>query len=573
MAFDGLFIYSVIDELKNKLTGGKVDKINQPEKDEIILTIRNNKNTYRLLISASAVYPKIHITSVNRQNPINAPMFCMVLRKYLQSSRIISIKQLSTDRVIIIDFQSPDDLGYESIYSLFIEIMGRHSNITLIRKSDNIIMDSIKHVTPDINTIRCLYPGIKFIYPPSSQKMDPFDFEFEEFYKNIMSMKDSIDEKLFLKLFTGVSKPLSKEMYTILNVKDIEINYENCKIMYDKLLKFFNIFKSKNFSYTAYIYNNSFKDFYCIDLNIFNKYKAKKYNSPSELAEEFYYKKDTSDRLNSKSMNIQKLLNTNIERCSKKLNILQKSLKKCKDKDSYKLCGELLTANIYMIKKGQKSIEVENYYENGSHVNIKLNENKTPSENVQYYYKKYNKLKRTEKEASLQLENTQKEIEYLQSVLSSIESCENYEDIEEIKNELMETGYIKFKKNAKKKKEIKSKPIHKVSSEGIDIYIGKNNFQNDYLTLHFANKHDIWMHVKKVPGSHVIVKFKDKILQKTLEEAALFAAHYSKASSSSKVAVDYTEVKNVHKPNGAKPGMVIYYTNKTMYVNPQTIDD
>ncbi|MDF2504026.1 MULTISPECIES: NFACT RNA binding domain-containing protein [Clostridium] len=572
MALDGIYIYSILCELKDKFIGSRISKINQPEKDELNFLIRgvDNKN-YRLLISASSSYPKIHITKNNKTNPLTPPMFCMVLRKYLLNGRIVDIRQVSTDRIIIFDFESVDDLGFNSIYSLVVEIMGRHSNITLIRQRDNIIMDSIKHITPEINRFRSLYPGIKYVYPPKSERLNPFDFNKSDFTNYLTSNAIDIDEKMFSKIFTGVSKPLSKEVFFRLS-KNIKMDNINSNDIYEYIANLFNDIKNYKFSYNAYSENGIIKDFSCIDLTNLSTMDKIEYNSSSELLENFYFEKDRADRLNNHSVDLQRIVNTNLDRCLKKDQILSQKLLECETKDKYRLYGELLTSNIYSIKKGEKNVTLQNYYsENLENITITLNENKTPSENIQKYFKKYNKLKTTEKMAKIQLEANSKEMEYLQSVFTNIKNCEDYNEIEEIKKELIETGYIKFNNKNKKKSSKTSKPYHFTSSDGIDIYVGKNNFQNDYLTLKFADKRDIWMHTKNIPGSHVIVKKLGPVPDKTLEEAAGLAAYYSKAKHSNNVAVDYTEVKNVKKPSGAKPGMVIYLTNKTINIMPKKL--
>lgn len=569
MALDGIFLYSLVSEMKEKILSGKVDKVNQPEPDEIVLVIRGVKQNYKLSLSASAVYPKINFTEKNKQNPLVAPMFCMVLRKYLTGSRILDIIQLSTDRVVIMDFESLDEMGFNSIYSLVIEIMGRHSNITLVRKRDNIIMESIKHVTPDMNTVRNLYPGIPFVFPPASDKLNPFNVDFEEFKDYIVHRSVDFDEYFFSKVFTGVSIPLSKEIYHRLKNKSISLSSMNLRKAYDYIHFFFADLKSCNFSFSAFASEDNIVDFHCIKFETFAAYKLLSFDSPSEVVSQYYYLKDKYDRLNSRSLDLQRLLNNNIDRCTKKISILNENLEESIEKDSFRLKGELLTANIYSIKKGDKSVSVVNYYdEESSELVIALDENKTPSENIQVYFKKYNKLKKSEENSAAQLVLAKDELSYLYSVLNSLKNIECYEEIEEIKEELINTGYVKFKKSKKIKKVKSTKPIHIVSVDGIDIYIGKNNLQNDNLTLKFADKHDLWLHTKDIPGSHVIIKAFGQIPDSTLLEAAEFAAYFSKAKESSKVAVDYTEVKNVKKPNGSKPGMVIYTTNKTIYAEP-----
>lgn len=573
MALDGIFIHSVLKELKEKILGGKVEKINQPEKDEIVLSIKNGRKNYKLLLSASPVYPKMHITVKSKQNPLQPPMFCMVLRKHLSPSKLVDIRQLDTDRIVFLDFESSDELGFNSIYTLVIEIMGRHSNITLVRKRDNLIMDSIKHITPEINTVRSLFPGIKYVFPPTSNKLNPLSFTKEDFVKFLTTTSTKIDKSFFSKVFTGISSSFSKELsYKLNSEKDFSEN-SNLDFLYDSCRKIFDEVINDNFYFASYIENEKVKDFYCYKLTYLNKCKEKCYTTPSQLIEEFYYEKDKCDRLSNKSSDLSKLININLERCTKKIKILIDSIKEAKNKDTFRIYGELLTSQIYNIKKGDSHIGIQNYYsEKMEYLDIKLDKNKTPSENIQRYFKKYNKLKKTEQAANEQLKIAKEEMEYLTSVMTNIKNCENYDDIEEIKRELMESGYIKFKKSNTKKKGRDSKPMKFVSSDGIDIYVGKNNLQNDYLTLKFGDKRDIWLHTKEIPGSHVIIKNFGKVPDKTLEEAANLAAYYSKAKNSSKVAVDYTEIKNVHKPNGAKPGMVIYYTNQTIYTEPTKPD-
>jgi predicted ribosome quality control (RQC) complex YloA/Tae2 family protein len=574
MALDGIFLHSITSELKQYLIGSKIDKVNQPEKDEIILTIRGAGFNKKLLISASSSYPRIHFTESNKQNPMQPPMFCMVLRKYLIGARIVDIQQLDSDRILVINVESSDELGFNSIYSLVVEIMGRHSNITLLRHRDNLIMDSIKHITPDINSYRSLYAGIKYVYPPASSKLNPLDFELEDFRNYILNNSVVFKENMFSQIFNGVSVLLSKELWFRVENHFSNISYDEIDKLYSLVLDFFNILKEGKFKFLCFLDDDVLKDFYCIDLFSLSGYTTIEYESASHLVESFYFQKDKLDRLNSKSADLQKLLNNNLERCHKKQEILGKTLEECKEKDLYKMYGELLTANIYSIKKGDKVASLLNYYADNAdeYICIKLDENKTPSENIQYYFKKYNKLKKSQEAAIGQLKNNESETEYLQSVLTNIKNCETYEEIEEIRSELVETGYIKFRKTLKNKKIKALKPLHFISSDGIDIYVGKNNIQNDNLTLKFADKNDTWLHTKNIPGSHVIIKSSKEIPEKTLEEAAIIAAYYSKAKDSSKVPVDYTQVKNVKKPSGSKPGMVIYYTNKTIYVTPNELN-
>ncbi|MDY6011776.1 NFACT family protein [Clostridium sp.] len=563
MALDGIFLSSLLTDLKESIIDSKIDKINQPEKDEIILQLRKNRSNIKLLISASSQFSRLHITNIQKENPLKAPLFLMVLRKYLVGGLITDITQKDSDRIVTIHVSSRDELGFDSKYLLIVEIMGRHSNITLVRERDLKVMESIKHITPDINTYRVLYPGVTYVYPPTSTKLNPFNFTEKDLINILEDSSYNLDENFFFKNFTGVSKILSKELYS--NLSSYNYSVKDTERLYKFIKNLFNDIKN-NPSFNIYVDDNGIlKDFHAVKLS---SLKAINYEDPSKMLDEFYYKKDKQERLHSRSQNLQKLIHTNIERCNKKEKILENTLEDCKSKEDFKVKGDLLTSFIYSFKKGDKSITLQNFYdENLPDVEIKLNPNKSPSENVQIYYKKYNKLKKAEEEAYIQLEKNEDELKYLNSVLTNILNADSYDEIEEIKNELMETGYLKFKKSSQKKKN-KSKPLHFISSDGIDIYVGKNNLQNDYLSLKFANKNYMWMHTKDIPGSHVIICSND-VPDNTLEEAAILAAFYSKAKTSSKVPVDYTLVKNLKKPNGAKPGMVIYHTNYTMYTEPK----
>ena len=573
MALDGIFLYSLANDLQKSILNSKIDKINQPEKDEIILTMRKDRSNIKLLISASPRFARIHLTNSVKPNPIKAPMYLMVLRKYILGGRIISLTQKDNDRILIIEIENRDELGFDSVYSLIVEIMGRHSNITLVRNRDNKVMESIKHITPDINSFRVLYPGVNYVYPPSSTKLSPISATYDELSSFISKNSIIFDSNFYSNCFTGISKLLSSELY----YNTIESNnsptrqeiYENFKKFADNL--------QENISYN--IYTNKagiLKDFYCLKLNTLEEeFLHLPYDNPNTLMDAFYEKKDKQDRLQNKSIDLQKLINTNIERCNKKARILKETLAECDEKDSLRIKGDLLTSYIYTIKKGDKECTLLNFYneDEEEYLKIALNETKTPSENVQYYYKKYNKLKTSEEYAKVQLEKNLQEIEYLNSVFTNILNADNYIEIEEIKNELIETGYVRYRKNSKNSKKPKaSKPLHFVSSDGIDIYVGKNNLQNDDLSLKFANKNHLWLHAKDIPGSHVIV-CAFEVPDKTLEEAAIIAGFYSKGKESSKIPVDYTKVKELKKPNGSKPGMVIYHTNKTLMINPNDFNN
>ena len=571
MALDGIYLNSLVSELRENLIDSKIDKINQPEKDEIILTIRGKGNK-KLLISSSSTYPRIHFTNISKVNPLKAPTFCMVLRKYLCGGKILDIYQEDLDRIVTFKIETKDELGFESIYNLIVEIMGRHSNISLVRERDNKIVESIKHLTANKNSYRVLYPGVDYVYPPKSTKLNLFNLDFDSLKNFFKDNPIEFNESFFSRILTGVGKSYSAELY------NKYLNEVDSEIVLDKLFNFLENIKATlfdNTSYTMFSKDGRLFDFYFKDLEIYNSCEKESLETNSELLETFYSEKDKQDRLHAKSVDIHRLLTTNIDRCLKKIKILNATLEDCAKKEIYKVKGELLTSYIYSFKKGDKSVNVLNYYnsEEEEYLDIALDINKTPSENVQHYFKRYNKLKTAEIEALKQLELTNSELDYLYSVATNLENADNYEEIEDIKKELIESSYIRFRRTGKQKKEKISKPLHFKSSEGIDIYVGKNNIQNDTLTLKTSDKRYTWLHTKDIPGSHVIIA-SFEFSEQTLLEAATLAAFYSKAKDGNKVPVDYTLIKNVKKPSGAKPGMVIYSTNKTILIDPpKSIDD
>lgn len=573
MAIDGIYLYSLVQDLKKSIINSKIDKINQPEKDEIIITLRKERKNLKLLISASSKYPRFNLTDVIKTNPLQAPMFTMVLRKYLIGGKIIDIIQHESDRIVKFLIEATDELGFNSIYTLIVEIMGRHSNITLVRERDNKIMECIKHISPSMNSYRVLYPGITYKYPPQSTKINPFLFNNTTLHEFVENNSVNFNKNFFVSCFTGISKPLSEHLYAEYNKLYTDFSIDNVS----KFISDFLTNLKNNEVYKIYKDDNGdYVDFYVLSLDQLEEvYSYEVLDNLHELMDKYYLEKDKQERIKGRSIILHKLVTTNIDRCIKKDSKLNDLLCKCKDKEDFKVKGDLLTSYIYSIKKGDKSFTTVNFFsEDNEEITIPLDENKSPSENVQSYYKKYNKLKKSEESAIEQLEKNNEELQYLYSVLTNLDNCESYTEIDDIKEELISTGYVrKRKSNGKNSKKSKSsKPLHYVSSDGIDIFVGKNNIQNDYLSLKFANKNFMWLHTKNIPGSHVIICSND-VPDNTLVEGATIAAFYSKAKDSSKVPVDYTLVKNLKKPNGSNPGMVIYHTNYTMYVEPSEINN
>nr|WP_317358675.1 NFACT RNA binding domain-containing protein [uncultured Tyzzerella sp.] len=577
MALDGFSISNIIYELKNTIIGCRVDKIYQPEKDEIIMQIRNKGNAYKLLLTANASSPRLHFTNIQKENPINAPLFCMVLRKHLSSGKILNITQPNFERIVNIHIESINELGDYSTKILTFEIMGKHSNIILIDDKNN-ILESIKHISFDKSSVREVLPNRAYVLPPSQNKKNPLTTNFDEFYNIIKNCMSTKSQQFIYKSYNGISPILASEICNNANI-DASTNIEELsdnqiKDLYNAFNNIICLNNEQKFSpQVVYNENETVLDFTVFDFNIFKHLDKKYFSSICELLEFFYKSKDLTYRLNQKSQDLKKLISQNIERCVKKKEIQQKTLKDIENRNTLKLYGELITANIYAIKKGMTKATLNNFYsENFEEIEIRLDPNLTPAENAQKYFKKYNKEKRTFVALQEQIKQNNEELLYLESVLSSVNACTDEYDIKEIRSELSEQGFLKRQKNNKNNKQKsnkKAKPLHYISSDGFHIYVGKNNTQNDELTLRFAKPLDMWFHTKDIAGSHVIVVSEGKeIPNSTLNEAANLAAYYSKASSSSLVPVDYTPKKFVKKPNGAKPGMVIYETNKTAYITP-----
>lgn len=572
MAFDGITVSAIKAEIEDKILGGRIDKVYQPEKDEIILGIRSMGQAYKLLLTSNASTPKFHFTQTNPSNPMTPPLFCMVMRKHLQSGKIIKIEQPDFDRILNIYVESLNELGDYSVKKLVLEIMGRHSNI-ILTDENNTILDCIKHIGHDTSSVREVLPGREYTLPPSQGKINTLELDDNNF-KEVLGNNPSFEiQSVIYKNYTGISPIAASEICYRANVNGstpVEALTDIQKeVIFNEFAKLVEDIKANRF-YPESITNEKGKtiDFSPIEMSQFNGFEIKKYTSISELIESFYANRDFTYRIGQKTQDLRKLITQNIERCIRKKDIQIQTLRSIKNRDELRLKGELLTANIYSIKKGMTTVELPNYYsENQELVAIELDSNKTPSENAQKYYKAYNKAKRTFEALKDQIKSNDEELAYLESVLTSVNNCTDEQDVKEIRRELREEGYVKKVKNQKDKSKKHSVPLHFISQDGFDIYVGKNNIQNDELTLKFARPRDIWMHTKNIPGSHVIIVANGQTIpDTTLNEGAMLSAFYSKAKNSSKVPVDYTEKKNVKKPNGSKPGFVIYETNKTAYI-------
>ncbi len=572
MSFDGFVTHGVVRELTEKIVGGKITQVHQPERDEIILSVRTFEQNYKILISASASNSRMHITETKKENPMTAPLFCMILRKYLCGGKIISVKQEGFDRVIKINVESYTELGDLTVKTLVIEIMSRHSNVILVG-GDGKIIDSIKHIDLTVSAVRQVLPGFFYELPPTQSKLNPLECGMEEIENALKSLSGSIEaDKALVSLFFGMSPLVAREiLYRFCG---------QCKKMLAELdltayaFSIYDFFREikKGDSASSVVYNEGKKPiaFSCVKLSQYGENTLSVFESISRTVDEFYYKRGMHEHLTQRSAHIVKIINNNIERCRKKIVIHKDNIIKSQNRDKYKTYGDLLTANMYKMKGGEEKVSVENYYsQNTEMVEIPLKAELSPSQNAQRYYKLYQKAKNAEEHSIKQIEEAKEELYYLETVLEATEKAENYADIAEIKEELAEGGYIpKIKKKVKSNK--KTAPMEFVSSDGYKILVGRNNRQNDELTVKMAYSTDIWLHTKNIPGSHTVIRTEGKeiVPERTVLEAAQIAAFYSKGKGSSQVPVDYTTVKNVKKPSGAKPGLVIYDNYNTVYVTP-----
>ena len=556
MALDGFVTKALVKELQ-ELINSRIYKIYQPYQTDLVFILRGYGKNISLLISANPTYPRIYLSKENYANPLEPPMFCMLLRKHIEGGIIEGIKQVDNERIIHIDIKVRDELGDIQTKRLIIEIMGRHSNIILVNPEKNIILDGINHVTSAISSYRQVLPGKEYVSPPQQNKANPLTVDEEKFLSTVKFNEGKLDKQL-VDSFTGMSPLISKEILFQAGLPTKENLWEAFNTFMEKV-------RNNNFS-PVIVIGNEKTNFSIFPLTHLAG-EIVHYDTINSCLEDFYDKKAKRDIIKQKAYDLSRLLINEKHKNEKKIENLIKDLEDAKEAERLQLYGELLTANIYQIKRGEKYTIVTNYYdENQNSISIPLDPLKSPSGNAQYYYKKYSKLKISLKYIEEQLTKTRYEIEYLDSLLTQIENA-NVIDIEDIREELIEQGYIRERRKKQYKKS--KNPIIEqfISSEGIPIYVGKNNRQNEYLTNKLAHSSDTWLHTKDIPGSHVIIKAKE-FGEETLNEAAILAAYYSKAKHSSQVPVDYTLIKYVKKPSGAKPGFVIYDNQKTLYVTP-----
>lgn len=566
MAFDGVTMAAVARQLQNTIIDARISKIAQPEDNEILMTIHTQDGNVRLLMSADASLPLVYLTENNKQGPLTAPNFCMLLRKHIQGGRIISVTQPGLERILKLEIEHLDEMGDVCRKFLIFELMGKHSNIIFVN-GDGIVIDSIKRVSAAVSSVREVLPGREYFIPQTQQKADILDTESICIDSLVQA------QPLFKAIyggFTGISPILAQELCYRADVdsdRPIEsLDSEQKKRITDALKMFSVQINAGEFNPCLVYEGKKPKEFAAVRLSLYNHEGAQivDVESVSALLEQFYREKNVVVHIRQRSADLRHIVQLALERNSKKLDLQLKQLKDTENREKYRLYGELLTAYAYQIKGAQKEVTVDNYY-TGEQTVIPMDPQLTASENAQKYYEKYNKQKRTYEALTGLIEDVKADVEHLQSIQASLDIALAEEDLIQIRQELAESGYVR-KKSGGKKEKVTSKPFHYISSDGYDIYVGKNNFQNDELTFKFANGGDWWFHAKKMPGSHVVLRVRqgEEVPDRAFEEAAKLAAYYSQGREQEKVEIDYVRRKEVKKPNGAKPGFVVYYTNYSM---------
>lgn len=571
MAFDGLLIHQLCNELNILLEGGRIDKIHQPEKDELTIGIRGHKDNHALFISVDASMPYFTLIADKKENPQEPPMFCMLMRKHLIGGKIKSLHQLGFERVIIIDIEAKNDFGEPESKKLILEIMGKHSNV-ILTKEDYTIIDSIKRITPEMSRVRTILPGLVYKSIPS-EKLDFSSSGTDIAYALLEKAPEEKLHKVFSDHIQGFSPMISKWLAGKLG-KASTISYgqlgkedlEHLAILFETLKRPGTEGKK------GFIYHDDAMVpkmvYYKDDLNPLLDTTA--YSTLYEAIDAFYVRSNRVHKMHQRTLALKKNLSQRIERYVTKLAKQQHELEAAENADEARVIGELILSNIYQISKGMDRIELIDYYMDPPAMRtIPLDVRLEPSENAQIHFKKYAKLKKAVIELKQHILETKSDIDYLEHVLTMLENSEDKKVVDEIREELIRQGFIKGRIAKKPSKSAKPSITTYISSGGFEILVGKSSQQNDYLTTKLASNKDIWLHTKDIPGSHVIIRTGGQTPDaQTLYEAAMISAYYSKAKNSSNVPVDHTLVKNVSKPNGAKPGMVIYVANKTLFVTP-----
>ena len=573
MAFDGITIAAMVRELHQNLDGGRFNKIAQPEADALMITGKGANGQCRLLLSASASLPLIYFTDKNKPSPLTAPNFCMLLRKHIGSARISSIRQPGLERVVEFELEHRNEMGDPCRKFLIAELMGKHSNI-IFCDENRMILDSIKHVSSHMSSVREVLPGRDYFLPHTQEKFDPLTITETEFIRTICTKPCNISKAIYSTL-TGLSPLIAEEICYRASIDGSDaaqsLNETAATHLYHTFHRLMEQVTEGDFTPNIIYRDNEPVEYSVLPLTQYgNEYHSETFSTVSSMLETYYASRDTLNRIRQKSSDLRRIVQTALDRNRKKYALQQKQMKDTAKKDKYKVYGELINTYGYGLEDGCKSFKALNYYTN-EEITIPLDPTLTPQENSKKYFDRYGKLKRTEEALTEQLADTESEIEHLESISNALDIARAESDLSQIKEELTEYGYIKKHYSGKKgaKAQIKSKPFHYISSDGFDIFVGKNNFQNDELTFKQATGNDWWFHAKKMAGSHVIVKTPDgELPDRTFEEAGRLAAYYSKGRTAPKVEIDYIQKKHVKKPGGAKPGFVVYYTNYSLMAEP-----
>lgn len=571
MPFDGVAMRAVAAEIKEKLTGGRVEKVHQPERDEIYLVFRNNYENHRLLISASAALARVHLTKLSKTNPEKAPMFCMLLRKHLIGGKLLAVEQQGLERVLDLRFGVIDELGRPGELTLHAEVMGRHSNAVLT-DAGGVIVDSLKRVDEEKSRVREVLPGIRYAPPPPQGRPNPLEMDGEALSALLLAAGDMPLWKSLAEGVSGLSQMTARELLQAcgLNPALQASEYARGRVAEaaEALAARFAAFGEGRFEPAVLMMDGEAAEFLAFGGAAGGQWRP--CASISEAAEAYYGGRDRRERMKQSGAGMTQVLNTALKRARKKLEKQQEDLAASESMDEYRKKGDLLTACLHSVRKGQTQAETTDYETpDGAAVVIELDPQLTPAENAQRYYKRYAKLKSARENLAAQTEATRQEVEYIESQLQNIENSTIPGELEEIKAELVDQGFLKAQAAKSRRKTEPGRPHH-YRAGGHDIYVGRNNTQNDALTMKFARNDDVWMHAKQIPGSHVIVRAAGgKVSREALEAGAMLAAYYSRARASSSVPVDYTERRNVKKPAGARPGYVIYLTNRTLTVTPE----
>lgn len=570
MALDGIVIANLVSELNDSLAGGRISKIAQPEADELLLTVKTPSGQQRLLLSAAASLPLAYLTSENKPSPLTAPNFCMLLRKHIGSGKILRVWQPDLERILHFEIEHYNELGDLCRKDLILELMGKHSNL-IFCDSERRIIDSIKHVSAQTSSVREVLPGREYFIPHTQEKASPLHTSEEEFCRMVFTKPVPLSKAIYTS-YTGISPVLAEELCFRASLESSQSALSIPELARIHLYRTFEHLmedvKAGAFSpQIVYDPQGAPVEFSSLPLTLYRDYSAVSFPSISQALEKYYSMKNKITRIRQKSSDLRHVAATALDRCRKKYELQQKQWKDTEKRETFRVYGELLQTYGYGLEPGAKKLEAVNYY-TGQPVTIPLDPTLTPQENAQKYFDKYNKLKRTYEALTQHKKETQEEIQQLESICTFLDLALNEEDLVQVREELMDAGYIR-KKHGSKKVKVTSRPFHYLSSDGFEMYVGKNNYQNEELTFKIASGNDWWFHAKGVPGSHVIVKSRgEELPDRTFEEAARLAAYYSKNRDAKKAEVDYLEKKHVKKPGGGKPGFVVYYTNYSMMIEP-----